>query len=93
MHLHQGADVSARGGIYATVLQAALVPTKLQTHYRITKVNALKMVGVLLDHGADVTCVPGSKYGDAFIAAKELWRHREANLVVFMKLLESKGGR
>lgn len=50
------------------------------------------LVELLLDHGADVTTyVPGSKYGDALTAAKQLWGDDSDSLDAFIYLLASRG--
>ena len=87
--LDNGADVHARGGEYGTVFQAALAPHDWTWKQRS---GTFSIVELLLDYGADITThVPDSKYGDAFTAAKELWKEDKESLDGFMKLLVSWG--
>ena len=89
--LRQGVDINAQGGVYGTALQGTLAAGgQGDLDYLFPQV--LHLSEILLDHGADVTAyVPGSKYGDAVSAAKDVWKDHKANLKRLMRLFESRG--
>ena len=89
--LDKGADVHARGGKYGTALQAALAPVPIGLAHT-GPAYIFPVVELLLDYGADArTYVPGSKYGSALNAARQVWKEDRDSLDTFIKLLVSRG--